>query len=134
MNLQVGVKAIIKNNQGKFLFLRRTQSVSTDSGDRSWDIAGGRINFEESLIEGLKREIREEIGVEIHTEPKIIAAQDIFVQGKEIHIVRLTYLLKEDVEDIHLSHEHDAYQWLSTDELNTINIEPYLKEALVTVL
>lgn len=131
MNLQVGVKALIKNSRGEYLFMRRSTILTTDVSEPSWDIPGGRIEPDEYLPEALKREIQEEIGHEIQSTPDLIAAQDIFVPTKELHVVRLTYILNEDVDDIDLSEEHEEYVWVHESQLETVNAEPYLAEVLM---
>lgn len=131
MNLQVGVKALIKNSRGEYLFMRRSTILATDVSEPSWDIPGGRIEPDEYLPEALKREIQEEIGHEIQSTPDLIAAQDIFVPTKELHVVRLTYILNEDVDDIDLSEEHEEYVWVHESQLETVNAEPYLAEVLM---
>ncbi len=93
--LQVGVKAFLKNKEGKFLFLRRSEKYKDIKGN--WDIVGGRINPGSPLVENLKREILEETGLVLHETPQIITAQDILrVHGK--HIVRITYVANIDGE------------------------------------
>lgn len=131
MNLQVGVKALIKNSRGEYLFMRRSTILTTDVSEPSWDIPGGRIEPDEYLPEALKREVQEEIGHEIQSTPDLIAAQDIFVPTKELHVVRLTYILNEDVDDIDLSEEHEEYVWVHESQLETVNAEPYLAEVLM---
>lgn len=131
MNLQVGVKALIKNSQDEYLFMRRSTILATDVAEPSWDIPGGRIEPDEYLPEALKREVQEEIGHEIQLTPVLIAAQDIFVPAKELHVVRLTYMLNEDVDDIALSEEHEEYVWVHESQLETVNAEPYLAEVLM---
>ncbi|HSX00429.1 MAG TPA: NUDIX domain-containing protein [Patescibacteria group bacterium] len=131
MNLQVGVKALIKNSQDEYLFMRRSTILATDVAEPSWDIPGGRIEPDEYLPEALKREVQEEIGHEIQSTPVLIAAQDIFVPAKELHVVRLTYMLNEDVDDITLSEEHEEYVWVHESQLETVNAEPYLAEVLM---
>lgn len=130
MNLQVGVKALISNNADQYLFLRRSDKLSTDSNETSWDIPGGRINPNEALLDALKREIEEETGHSIIATPELIAAQDIFVESKDLHVVRLTYVVKEDVSNINLSDEHEDYQWVDKAEVAGIKTEPYLAEVL----
>jgi mutator protein MutT len=131
MNLQVGVKALIKNSKDEYLFMRRSTILATDVSEPSWDIPGGRIESNEYLPEALKREIQEEVGYEIQSTPMLIAAQDIFVPAKELHVVRLTYTLKEDVDNIALSDEHEEYVWVHESQLETVNAEPYLAEVLM---
>lgn len=130
MNLQVGVKALIKNSNGEYLFIRRSTTLATDVSEPSWDIPGGRIEPDEYLLEALRREVQEEIGHEVQSTPMLIKAQDIFVTTKNLHVVRLTYRLTEDVEDIILSDEHEEYVWVHESQLETVNVEPYLAEVL----
>ncbi len=130
MILQIGVKAIIKSSSDEYLLLRRSDLLATDSSETSWDIPGGRINPDENLIDALKREIKEEVGYDIHSTPELIAAQDIFVTTKDLHVVRLTYVIEENISEIHLSVEHEAYQWVSLDGIKSVNTEPYLAEVL----
>jgi len=131
MNLQVGVKALIKNSKDEYLFMRRSTILATDISEPSWDIPGGRIEPDEYLPEALKREVQEEVGYEIQSTPVLVAAQDIFVPAKELHVVRLTYTLKEDISSISLSDEHEEYVWVHESQLETVNAEPYLAEVLM---
>lgn len=131
MNLQVGVKALIKNSNGEYLFIRRSTTLATDISEPSWDIPGGRIEPDEYLLEALRREVQEEIGHEVQSAPMLIKAQDIFVTAKDLHVVRLTYMLVEDIEDIILSDEHEEYVWVHESQLETVNAEPYLAEVLL---
>jgi 8-oxo-dGTP diphosphatase len=128
--LQIGVKAIFRNDEGLFLFIKRSSGYTQSNLDEVWDIPGGRLNERESLIDALKREITEEIGYTLTNIPKLLAAQDIFVEKKNLHVVRLTYLVNENVKDIKLSKEHSNYSWISLDDLYTLNLDPYIKAVL----
>jgi 8-oxo-dGTP diphosphatase len=132
MQLQIGVKVLIKNNNGLYLFLKRSKLLSSDVKN-SWDIPGGRINPAENLHDALVREVSEEIHHDLENEPTLVNAQDIFISAKSLHVVRLTYITTEDVSDIILSDEHEDYVWRSLDDLDDLNIEPYLKEVLDTL-
>lgn len=133
MNIQVGVKAIIQNSDGSYLFLKRTSLVSTDNQQVSWDIPGGRIDPGELLIDALRREIKEEIGHDLQSEPRLIAAQDIIVSAKDLHVVRLTYLIEENVPTITLSDEHDDFRWIGADESGSVTMEPYLAQVFNSI-
>lgn len=129
MQLQIGVKILIRNTDGLYLFLKRSESLSSD-GAKSWDIPGGRINSEENLHDALIREISEEIHHNLKSEPALLKAQDIFVSHKDLHVVRLTYLTSEDISDIVLSDEHDDFTWRHIDDVEDLHIEPYLREVI----
>ncbi|MGE5298730.1 MAG: NUDIX domain-containing protein [Acidobacteriota bacterium] len=128
MELQVGVKALIEQD-GKYLFLRRDKAFQ--SGPQKWDIPGGRIKPEEALSDALIREVHEETGLELEQASVLLAAQDIFVPEKSLHVVRLTYSTVA-VGSVVLSEEHDDYKWMTRDEaLAEPYIDSYLKEVLV---
>ena len=86
MELQVGVKILLNNEEGKYLLLRRSKKKYPEVMD-IWDIPGGRIDPGVSLLENLKREMREEIELELKMEPKLIAAQDIMrIPGRHVEL------------------------------------------------
>ncbi|HEY9584638.1 MAG TPA: NUDIX hydrolase [Candidatus Paceibacterota bacterium] len=128
-SLQVGVKVVLKDEQGRILLLKRSQDKYKNVKD-TWDIPGGRINAETGLIENLKREVSEETGMALDPESlKLLGAQDIF-HGENSHVVRITYEGKVSGETI-LSDEHSEFKWLSkNDTLKIDGLDKYLKEIL----
>ena len=71
MELQVGVKILLKNKDNKYLVLHR--SAEKYPGVRAkWDIAGGRVDKGIPLLENLKREVVEETGLSIIGELKLL--------------------------------------------------------------
>ncbi|MBI2578371.1 MAG: NUDIX hydrolase [Candidatus Aenigmarchaeota archaeon] len=128
MELQVGVKILLKNREGKYLIVKRSADKYPEVGAR-WDIPGGRINPGQTLLENLKREVKEETGLVLEEEPKLIAAQDILrVPGR--HVVRLTYLGKINGEP-KLNDDNTEFRWVSYNELEKLeNMDIYVKELL----
>lgn len=128
ITLQVGVKALLKNQQGKYLLIRRSREKYSDVKGE-WDIVGGRIEPGASLLENLDREIKEEIGLKIIGEPQLIAAQDILrVPGR--HVVRLTYVGSIEGQPI-LNNESVEYGWFGLSEMKAnADLDIYLKELL----
>ncbi|OGY82489.1 MAG: hypothetical protein A3F54_05865 [Candidatus Kerfeldbacteria bacterium RIFCSPHIGHO2_12_FULL_48_17] len=133
MQLQVGVKAILRNEEGKILLLRRSQAKYPDVKGDVWDIVGGRIEPGTPLLDNLRREIREETGLQLQGVPKLIAAQDI-LKNPEKHVVRLTYIAEVAAGDVRLDDDHEAYQWYTSDELRTLpGLDRYFTEVLAAV-
>jgi ADP-ribose pyrophosphatase YjhB (NUDIX family) len=127
ITLEVGTKALLQNQEGKFLFVQRAKPYYGEK-KKSWDIPGGRINHGETQVEALQREIREETGLELSGLVGVLGVQDILkVPGK--HIVRVTYLaICSDAKEVVLNKkEHSAYKWLSLDEVDALNLDSYLK-------
>ena len=127
MELQVGVKILLKNSEGKYLLVRRNPKKYPEVGPK-WDIVGGRINAGTSLIENLKREIKEEVGLDYQGEPKLISAQDILKPDK--HVVRLTYIGDQD-GDPKIDEDHLEAKWFTGEEIKNLeNLDSYFKELL----
>src|SRR5512138_526741 len=59
----VGVGAIIINERGELFLARRGPLAKNERG--LWEFPGGSVEFGERLADALKREIREEYGMEI---------------------------------------------------------------------
>lgn len=126
--LQVGVKILLRNGKGEYLLLRRSLKKYPDIQGR-WDIVGGRINPGTALLENLQREVKEETGLEIVGQPKLIAAQDI-LRGDR-HIVRLTYTGESKGEVTLDVAENDMFQWYTFEELLKLqDVDVYVKELL----
>ncbi len=129
MELQVGVKALLKNKEGKYLLLKKSKKKYPKMLGY-WDMPGGRIEPGTPLLENLKREIKEECQLELREEPQIIAAQDILhMPGK--HVVRLTFLGSIDGDPVVDSSEIEDYKWLTIDEIKEQeDLDVFLKEVL----
>lgn len=130
MNLQIGVKVLLQNGAGQFLLIKRTTLLANETAV-SWDIPGGRIEADEPLITALRREVSEELGVELTGNPTLVNAQDIFVPEKDLHVIRLTYLLDAEInpETIRLSNEHQDVAWMTRKQAIELT-EPFLSETL----
>lgn len=131
MELQVGVKILLKNKEGKYLLVRRSAEKYPEVGAR-WDIVGGRIDKGTRLIENLKREVMEETGLSIVGDPQIVYAQDILrIEGR--HVVRLTYVGDADGEVV-LSDEHDKFGWFTLEEISKLEpMDIYFQEVLKVI-
>ena len=132
MELQVGVKVLLKNKEGKYLFLHRSAKKYPEV-NRLWDFPGGRIDPGAPLRDNLARELKEETGLALTSEPKLIGAQDILKNDR--HVVRLTYVGQASGETPTLSEEHDGFEWFTLDEIrNRPDFDKYLRELLATAV
>lgn len=132
MELQVGVKILLKNREGKFLFVRRNPKKYPEVGPK-WDIVGGRIVPGTPLIENLKREIKEEVGLDYIGRPKLVAAQDI-LKSADKHVVRLTYLGTIDGHP-KIDEESLEAKWFTPNEIKSLDVstlDSFFKELIDT--
>jgi 8-oxo-dGTP pyrophosphatase MutT (NUDIX family) len=127
--VQIGVKLlVIDNTSNKFLAVSRS-NLANLSHREIWDIPGGRLVTGEALLDGLAREVFEEIGYKIIVEPIIIDACSI-IRNEHEHIVRLTYSMHEDPGNLSivLSDEHLSYSWIRLNP--SADFHPCLNHAI----
>ncbi|MDE3135764.1 MAG: NUDIX hydrolase [Acidobacteriota bacterium] len=68
-----------------------------------WSIPGGKLELGESLVEGVRREVREEIGLEVEVVRLIEALDRVFRDEKgrvRFHYVILDYLCRASSADV----------------------------------
>lgn len=127
----VAMGAIIENHLGQILIVKR--SDNKDFAPGIWEYPMGRLKQFEEPLEGLKREVTEEVGLQI----EIIKPLRTFswIRGKEKdpekEVVEVVYWAKilED-ETVTLSDEHSEYQWVTPDAALEIIDHPGIKEDL----
>jgi mutator protein MutT len=71
----VGVGAVIVDPQGRLFLARRGPAARNERG--LWEFPGGSVEFGERLADALRREIREEYGMEIQVGPLLDVADHI---------------------------------------------------------
>lgn len=101
---------IYAKSTNRYLFLLRTKSRHAGS----WGIAGGKIDPGETVIQGLVREIQEEIGVD-YTNRKFIPLETFTADNKKF--AYYTFLVSVDTEFVPtLNDEHRGYCWVELDD------------------
>ena len=85
-----------------------------------WEFPGGKVEPGESLEEALRREIREELQVEIYIEEKFT---ELDYDYPHFHLTMHCYFCSVLSGEITLVEATDA-RWLKKEELNTVNWLP----------
>jgi 8-oxo-dGTP pyrophosphatase MutT (NUDIX family) len=124
----VATGAIIENtNTGKILLLKRSEKKDFSGG--IWEYITGRLNQFEEPEEGLRREIREEAGLEVEI-VKLIRIYHIFRGEKtaDNELVGIMYWCRTASEEIKLSEEHTDHMWISAEEALGMMEKPGMKK------
>lgn len=87
----VGVGAIIVNERGELFLARRGPQAKNERG--LWEFPGGSVEFGERLADALRREIREEYGMEIEVD-ELLDVVDHILPEEGQHWVSPTYICK----------------------------------------
>ncbi|MBD2501748.1 NUDIX domain-containing protein [Anabaena azotica] len=85
----VGVGSIIVNDQGLLFLAKRGRAARNERG--MWEFPGGSVQFGETLIEAIKREIFEEYGLEIEIK-ELLGVFDHILPEENEHWVSITYI------------------------------------------
>lgn len=106
----IGCGALIYSKQShRYMFLLRTQKRHKNS----WGLVGGGVEKNESVIAALRREIDEEIGLDL-ADSKVIPLEQF--TSEDQRFVYHTFLMPVDEEFIPvLNHEHKGYCWVPLD-------------------
>ena len=108
----VALKAIIVR-ENKVLLIQR--SADDEFAASTWEFAGGKVDFGEELEVALKREIREEVGLDVSIEKLLYATT--FKTHEYRQIVLLTYLCSAKSVDVKLSEEHQNFLWADKTQM-----------------
>lgn len=131
----VSVGAMILNDQGEILLAKRSQTVKNERG--CWENPGGSVEFGETLQSAVRREIKEEFGIEIELLEQFPAADHLIPNEKQ-HWLATTFLVKikaGQTPKIMEPDKCDEIGWFSLDALpkplsiiTKIDLEFYAKK------
>jgi 8-oxo-dGTP diphosphatase len=97
---------------GQMLLLKRANSPFTFAP------AGGKLEIDEDPVDGLRREVREEAGIEI----RILGPAKHWygsMDGIKPALLCLNFIAETDEAEVRISEEHSDYRWISRDDLMT---------------
>jgi 8-oxo-dGTP pyrophosphatase MutT (NUDIX family) len=116
----IGVKGLIQNTSGQLLLLKRVE-------DNTWDLPGGRIDKDEQPEETMRREIKEETGLEnlksvIPWRMVLTPLSPNSLDGFPVGLIFWYFWISAlEVSNITISDEHIEYCWMHwTDAQNKL--------------
>lgn len=110
--LGVAVKALVVDDAGRILLIRRADNAGTDPG--RWDLPGGKIDYGESLTDALVREAREETGLTVNVGQPIHTGHFI---KEPFWVTCITFECRVEAGEIRLSHEHGDFAWIEPSDI-----------------
>jgi ADP-ribose pyrophosphatase YjhB (NUDIX family) len=135
----VGVGALVHDEEGRVLLIKRR----FEPNKGRWALPGGLLETGETLVYAGRREVREELGVEIEVEEFFQVSEEIIkdAEGKaRFHFVLVDFLAKlpPGGATITLNEESESFKWfepelvetLAVSENTRIIVRKYLKERL----
>jgi len=118
--------ALIFNQEDK-IFLMKTHKWRN-----RYTIPGGHIELGERIEDALRREVREETGLDIYDIQFIGIQECIFDEAfwEKKHFIFIDYMCKTESTEVRLNSEGQDYIWVSLDEVFNLPIEPYTERTI----
>ncbi|KGM96191.1 DNA mismatch repair protein MutT [Clostridium novyi A str. 4552] len=110
----VGVGAVIKNNRGEVLLLLRNKEPEKGC----WSIPGGKVEMFENIEDAIKREVKEEVDVDVEI-IKLLTVTNHIISKEKTHWVAPTFLVKiinGQVKNVE-PQKHQDLKWFSINNL-----------------
>ena len=124
------VKALLQDEDGNILLLRR--GLTHPNFPEHIDFPGGEVEPDEPHVEAVRREIREETGLDVPLERLELAHLKQF--GDDLtHVVYLARV-PDNKPEVELSWEHSGFEWIPFDQLQNIPIPDGVDNYHLTVL
>jgi len=129
---RIACKAVITKDGRALMVREAAYDEGTNAG--RWGFPGGRINPGEPFMEGFKREVKEETGLEIaDAKPLYVSEWFPVIKGQKNQIVAVFFVCtvaSANDDDIQLSEEHDAYRWVTAKDVAELDLMGSEPEAL----
>jgi nucleoside triphosphatase len=124
------VGALICNRQGQVLLLK------SDKWRGGYVVPGGHVELGETLEEALRREIKEETGLEIHGIEFLLFQEFIFDDSfwEKRHFLFFDHACRTDSLDVRLNCEAQEYVWVTALEALGLPIDAYTRRAIEVYL
>ena len=128
MDTKIVLTGILKDDN-EFLIVKRNENDELHPG--AWEFPGGHLENGETIKDGLKRELFEEIGFNEEFDPIITHYYDEIKNknGNLIYNLEIDFIINVNKNDINviLSNEHCDYKWVGKE---SSLIDDFIKDKL----
>lgn len=115
-HIGVGCGAVILNGKNEVLLMKRGKACKSKIG--WWSLPGGGVEFFEKIEDAIKREVKEELGIEIEI-IKTLSLTEYFNKEEQQHWISPQYLCKihKGIVENKEPHKCDEIKWFSLEQL-----------------
>ena len=121
------VGALVLSPEGKILLIR------SHKWKGKYSVPGGHIELGERMEDALRREVKEETGLDVF-DVKFVCFQEFIFDDcfwKRRHFIFFNFACRASSTEVRLNQEAQDYVWVTLDEaLRMEDVEPYTKNAI----
>lgn len=120
------VGAVIFNPDGKLLLCK------SDKWNNQYVIPGGHIELGEKMEEALRREIREETGLEVYDITLISLKESVFSDTfhEKKNFIFIDFTCKTDSYEVILNDEAQEYRWIKLSDIDHYDLGGFTRPLL----
>jgi GrpB-like predicted nucleotidyltransferase (UPF0157 family)/8-oxo-dGTP pyrophosphatase MutT (NUDIX family) len=120
----IAAGAFIFDKEGK-VFLAKFKNKFNNQ----WSIPGGKLEFGESALEAVIREVKEETNIDIH-DPEFLEHGSFVVN--DTHVIYIDYMVDcPELYEVHINDEFSDWGFFTREELDTLDIIPKTKLTVI---
>ncbi len=129
----VATKAFIEK-EGKVLILRESDDYDEGTNKGRFDVAGGRVEPGENYEESLRREVKEETGLEVDVgTPFAVDEWRPEVEEEQWQIIGIFFRCTTQGE-VDLGEDHEEYVWMEPEDYQEYDLIPSLNDVFLQYL
>lgn len=132
--LFVATKAFIKY-QNKVLIIRESTKYQDGTNADKFDVPGGRIKPGQKFDESLRREVKEETGLDIKIgQPFFVNEWWPNVKGEQWQIIGVFFECESNTDQVKLSDDHEEFAWIDPQDYKNYDLIENLHPAFENYL
>jgi nucleoside triphosphatase len=130
------VVAVVTDEEGRVLLCRMAPDRGVFPGQ--WALPGGGVEPGERIEAALRREVREELGIDLAAATPLLFKDDVLEktlgEGRSelLHMVFLVYACRPASTEIALNEEFSEFSWADRAELEAIELSPLTRDTLTS--
>ncbi len=118
--------AVVQNEAGEYLICKKPVTRGVFPGQ--WALPGGGIEEGEHMLDALRREVREEVGLEV-SDIRPLFFKDgehpkLYPDGSvaNVYMIFLNFLCRKASQQVMLGDEFEEHRWVKKEELKEYDL------------